>query len=594
MNISRPVLVVALLSTTYAFPCHAFAIDGPTDSTLFKDFSSCSQLTGVDRGVCSAHLSAFKKLIREKNSQVSPTTSFPVAYSSISPNSSLSTAPSTYLIDETFNIRKISATTKRLGHEIFRTDDPTLFIFDAEQVPGKGQPAIYELPLKGGVSGSSGSVNSFQLPNNSAFVGNGATVRPQFVIEGGIQSHYVMSAPNNDSVYYLANIEIDSRNPRKKAVRSTTAPTGYPAVTTPTSKAHIPAGVLNLKGAGIFFADNIKVVLDPADNQDDIDLVKLGCTNSADRKGTEERFIYRFTETKFDLQKSLKDVTHFQNAALSVDCDEKTGYVELTMKDTTTVIFVPTKTLLPRPTHSNGVVFSMNLAPREDVLRLDKSTCNSVVDQHGNDLSVDLTNKFHPDHYMGGVRGVNYCSDIKIMQGAFGIKDIEEAWGLIVVDHTDMHSCSTALDKRYQLGFAPVSAWSKAGFDVACNCTMPTSISFSSFPTYPYTTQVAYTSPTQIPGKGALAIDSNGTRGLTELEKAGIGIAAVTLDQVITHSWFYLSNRIKQAWIRHTSQVLAATLGLGIPAIQLLPKCKSGLKKTDIEIGLLKDPAQQM
>ncbi|WP_448216549.1 hypothetical protein [Endozoicomonas sp. 2B-B] len=465
-----------------------------------------------------------------------------------------------------------------------------MFIFDAEQVPGKGQPAIYELPLKGGVSGSSGSVNSFQLPNNSAFVGNGTTVRPQFVIEGGILSHYVMSAPNNDSVYYLANIEIDSRNPRKKAVRSTTAPTGSP-VTTPTSKAHIPAGVLNLKGAGIFVANNIKVVLDPADNQDDIDLVILGCANSADRKGTEEHFIYQFTETIFDLRKSLKEVKRFKNAALNVDCNEKTGHVELTMQDTTTVIFVPTEPLLARPPHSNGVVFSMNLSPRENVLRLDDSTCNSVVDQHGNDLSVDLTDLFRPYHYMGVFRGGSDCSDIKRIHGAFGIKDREEAWGLIDVDHTDLHRCST---ERYQLGFAPVSAWLKAGLDVACNCTMPTSVSFSSFPTYLYTTQVAYTSHTLIPGKGALSIDSNGTKGLTELEKAGIGIAAVTLDQAITHSWFYLSNRIKQAWIRHTSQVLAATLGLGIPAIQLLPKCRSGLKKADIEIGLLKDPALEM
>ncbi|WOG29697.1 hypothetical protein [Endozoicomonas sp. 8E] len=593
MNISRVGLAVALLSAMYAFPCHAFAMDGPTGSAVFKEFSSCSGLTSiVDKDVCSYHLSAFKALIREKNSQVSPTTSSSVAYSSISPNSSLSTVPGTYSISETVRIRKISATTKRLGQEIFRTNYPTLFIFDAEQVPGTGQPATYELPLRGGGS-SYGSVNSFQLPDNSAFVGNGTDILPEFVIEGGSRSHFVMSAPHNHSVYYLSNIEVDSRNPRKKAVGSKITPTGHP-VTTPASKAHIPAGILDLKGAGIFVADNVKVVLDPADNQADIDPVILGCSNYADRKGTEESFIYRFTHTEFDLLKSLEGVTHFQNAALNVDCKEKTGHVELTMQNTKTVIFVPTKTLLPRPTDSNGVLFSLSLWPRENVLRLVDSTCNSVVDQRGNDLSVDLTNLLHPDHYMGGVRGVSYCSDIKIMQGAFGIKDREEAWGLIVVDHTDLHSCSTALDKRYQLGFAPVSAWSKAGFDVACNCTMPTSISFSSFPTYPYTTQVAYTSLRQIPGKGALAIDSNGTKRLTELEKAGIGIAAVTLDQAITHSWFYLSNRIKQTWIRHTSQILAATLGLGIPAIQLLLKCKSGLKKVDMEIGLLKDPAQQM
>ncbi len=598
MNLSRPGLAVALLSAMCVSPSHVFAIGGSTGSPILTEVSSCSDLTSsVDKGVCSYHLSAFKEIIREKNRQLYPTTHSVSAFPTINPNISLSTfpgrSPDGALISEAVMIRKISATT-RLDHEAFRTTYPTLFIFDAERFSGKGlsgkrEPVVYELPLTRVVSDGSRRTSSFQLPDNSAFVGNRTDILPEFVVEGGIQNHFVMSASHNDAVYYLANIEIDSRNPLTKGAISTAAPTGRP-VPNPTKRAHVPVGILDLKGAGIFMADNIKVVLDPADNRAETKPVKLGCTNDADGRGAKESFIYRFTHSEFDLLQSTRGPKNVQNAALNVDCYLKTGHVQLTMKNTKTVISVPTKsdTLIPRPADNKSVLFSMSLWPRKNVLSLVDSTCNTVVDQHDNDLSIDLMNLLHPHHYMGGIGGSSkYCSDIKTIQGAFGLKDREEAWGLTVVPHTDLHSCSTELEKKYQLGFASLSEWSASGFDVACHCTTPTSIlstSSGSFRVSPYTTQVAYTSPAKISGEGAPAIEGNGTKGLTDGQKAGLGISLFIADQGIAHIWFCLSNRIRQVWIRHTSQLLAAAIGLGIPTVQLLiPKCDSGLRGRKIE-----------
>ncbi|WP_257280552.1 hypothetical protein [Endozoicomonas sp. ISHI1] len=374
-----------------------------------------------------------------------------------------------------------------------------MFIFDAEQSPGKGQPAVYELPLSEPVSDSIRRVNGFQLPDNSAFVGNRVDILPEFVIEGGIESHYVISATHNDSVYYLANIEVDSRHPLDSDDSSATATTGDPG-TTPATGDYIPAGILELRGAGIFVADNIRVVLDPADNDMRIRPVDLGCSNYGEF-GTEEHFVYRFLHSEFDLLKGLPGSTNTQNAALSVRCFQKKGQVQLTMKNTQTVIAVTTGTDPPTPVspQSSGVLFSIYLWPRENVLSFVDSTCNSVVDQFGNDLSIDLAHPSDPDHYMGGVFR-NYCSGIKMMNGAFGLKDREQAWGWVSFDDAGKRRCWAVNGKRYRAGFASLSAWSSAGFDVACNGTMSTAISSaSSFLSAsaivsPNTTQVAYTS----------------------------------------------------------------------------------------------------
>ncbi|WP_422137587.1 hypothetical protein [Endozoicomonas sp. ALC020] len=55
------------------------------------------------------------------------------------------------------------------------------------------------------------------------------------------------------------------------------------------------------------------------------------------------------------------------------------------------------------------------------------------------------------------------------------MKGRDEAWGLIDVDPAASHRCSNVFAKRYQLGFASVSTWSSAGFDVACHSDLPTS-----------------------------------------------------------------------------------------------------------------------
>ncbi|WP_257255046.1 hypothetical protein, partial [Endozoicomonas sp. SESOKO3] len=548
---------------------------------------------------CSHHLAVFKALIREKNNQIPAVTSSPSTSSGI-PRSS---PPAAAAISETVLIRKVSATTSRLDHEAFRTTYPTLFIFDAEQLSGKGQRAVYELPLTVPVTGRLRGVKSFQLPDNSAFVGSRIDILPVFVIEGGTQNHYVMSAPYNDSVYYLANIEIDSRNPLDTRASSATATTGYPDKT-PTKQDHIPAGILYLRGAGIFVADNIRVVLDLADNHRSVQLVELGCINFSDGRGTEEFFVFRFMHSEFDLLQSVPGSKDTQSAALNVRCFQKKGQVQLTMRNTKTIVFVPTETVTPTPglPTGSGVLFSIILWPRENVLSFVDSTCNSVVDQFGNDLTIGSAYPSDPDYYMGDVWG-SYCTDVNMVQGAFGLIDREQAWGWILGD-TGEHGCESSLEKTYRTGFASVSAWSSADFDVACNYAVPTAISSaSSFLSASssaslYTTQVAYTSSkliTDADNTSGPVISIAGTAELRGFEvpektptwvKASIGAGLFLGGLAITQTWFHCSKRIKQTWIRYTSQALAATLGLGLPALQLLPKCVCRLRRDTVDIPL--------
>ncbi|WP_062270514.1 hypothetical protein [Endozoicomonas arenosclerae] len=609
MNISRPRMAVAVLSAIYAFPFSVFATGESTTGSSFTEVSSCSELSStVDRDVCDHHLLVLQALIREKNSQSSTSTSTP--------------SPTPSPIPETVKIRKISNASTRPSREAFETTGPTLFIFDAERSSGQRQPAIYELQLSesqtiGSEEPSPG--NSFELPDNSAFVGNATDILPEFVIEGGIQNHYVMSAPHNDSVYHLANIEIDSRNPLETGSSSTMVPSALPTPT-PASQDHVPSGILDLRGAGIFDADNVKVVLDPADNKMSLNPVELGCTNKANGRGAEELFVYRFTHSEIDLLLGELSATSSENAAIKVRCGHNIGHIQLTMRNTRTVISLPTvssssvtmPTSTPMessPPKSSGVLFSMQLTSRENVLSFVDSTCNSIVDQFGNDISVDPGNPSNPDHYMGEIRGSNFCLGIEenLVQGAFGLKDREQAWGWLLGDNTNQYGCGSSLQKTYRAGFASVSQWAEAGVNVACNCPMPTPtstvammedtssmglsftegvdqttthvLSTSSASTQD-STQVPYASPTSSPDTGALGMN-NGTEGLSTPDKVGIGVAGGVLfaiDQAITHTWFHLSNRIKQAWIRYTSQVLATIFGVGIPAVQLAPKCASGLR----------------
>ncbi len=513
MIIFRLDIVVALLLSIYAFPSCAFPAVSSTVSSTYTEVSSCSELTSrVDRNVCSHHLAAFKALIREKNNRLS-------------------------LIPETVMIRKISATSERLSHEVFETLHPTLFIFDAEQLHEKKQPVVYELPLTEDARISHEGGSTFHLPDNSAFVGNRADILPVFVTQGVLQDHFVISATHSDSVYYLANIEIDSRNPQVLNNSSTVALAGSSELT-PTKQNHLLAGVLNLMGAGIFVANNVKVVLDPADNQMRIKPVKLGCRSFAGGRASEVNFVYRFMNSEFDLLRGVKGRKDFQNAVLNVECFEKTGKVQLTMKNTKTVIFVPTD-------------------------------------------------------------GRSYCSGIKIIQGAFGLKDREQAWGLIATDHNDKHSCVAELGNGYHTGFAPVSEWSETGFDVACNCTTlepassASSISPNLLTASPYTNLVVNISfiAGSDPDTGAQVIN-NEMQALT-YQRAAIAVL-ILLDQAITHTWFFLSYHIKQAWIRHTSRALASIMGFGLPALQLT-YCRTGVvgeTKLSLLFWLLKDQNQ--
>uniref|UniRef100_UPI0021486925 hypothetical protein n=1 Tax=Endozoicomonas sp. SESOKO2 TaxID=2828743 RepID=UPI0021486925 len=81
-----------------------------------------------------------------------------------------------------------------------------------------------------------------------------------------------------------------------------------------------------------------------------------------------------------------------------------------------------------------------------------------------------------------------------MMNGAFGLKDREQAWGWVSFDDAGKRRCWAVNGKRYRAGFASLSAWSSAGVDVECNSTMPTAISSASATVSPNTTQVAYTS----------------------------------------------------------------------------------------------------
>ncbi|WP_252176367.1 hypothetical protein [Endozoicomonas sp. 4G] len=450
------------MSAVYAFASGVFATVESTGSSAYTEVANCYELASpVDRSVCNYHLSVFKDLIREKNSQSFSERLSLTASPGIPKNTFSISFSGTPPIHETVRIRKISATTSRLDQEVFRTTHPTLFIFDAEQSSGNGRAAVYELPEPGR------RVNGFQLPNNSAFVGNRVDILPEFVINSERKLHYVMLARDNDSVYYLANIEIDSRNPLSTGNSLATLPSGE-SDPTPTTGSYEPGGILDLTGAGIFVADNIKVVLDPVDNGGMIKPVVLGCKGLADGKATEKHFIYRFTRSEFDLLQGIQRPTQDQNAAVNVDCAEKTGQVQLTMKNTKTVISLPPKTdtATPASAQSSGMLFSMTLRHRENIVRLVDSTSNSIVDQFGNDLSIDSVNPLGPVPYMGTLWHGKYCSDVKLIQGAFGLKGRDEAWGLIDVGHATAYCRPAGIFKKYQLGFAPVSTWSTINTDL--------------------------------------------------------------------------------------------------------------------------------
>ncbi len=577
MNISRSGQGAVLLLAIHTFSCHASPTACSTESSICTKFSSCSKLASdTDRSFCIHHLDAFKDLIRQKNNQVPPATFTP----GTSPGTPSVSAP----IAETVEIRKISATAEPLGQEVFKTNVPTLFIFDAEQSSGEEQPAVYELPLKT-ISRGHRTINTFQLPDNSAFVGNNADILPEFVIGRGKHHHFMISATRNNAVYYLANIEIDSRNPLDMGRGLATGQ----SFTTPTTQNHTPFGIMDLRGAGIFVADNIKLVMDPADSDMKIGLVELGCTNYADGVGTEENFIYRFMRSEFYLSQGEQGPTRRQNAALSVRCLQKTGQVALTLKDTTTFISVPTGRTATDSPKSSSELFYIALYFRKNVLNFVDSTCNSVVDQFRNDLSIDRDNPSDPDHYMGRVFNNNFCFDFKMIDGAFGLKGRAQAWGFVpAVEHVGKRSCWGK--KRYQAGFASVSEWSSADVHVACHCSMPTSTSsisntsVSSFTTSSYTTQVSPALTSDVVDTGALVMNKTDAAGLKALEKLTtgekvcVGAGVFLADQIVTQSWFHLSKRIRQAWIRHTSQALAITFGLGFPAFQWLPGCISGLR----------------
>ncbi|WP_422133176.1 hypothetical protein [Endozoicomonas sp. ALD040] len=87
------------------------------------------------------------------------------------------------------------------------------------------------------------------------------------------------------------------------------------------------------------------------------------------------------------------------------------------MKNTKTVVSLPTETHIPAPESpkSSGVLFDLTLLPRENVLHLVGCTCNSIVDQFGNDLSIDSANPSHPAPYVGGIWYAGYCCDDKVI-----------------------------------------------------------------------------------------------------------------------------------------------------------------------------------
>lgn len=89
------------------------------------------------------------------------------------------------------------------------------------------------------------------------------------------------------------------------------------------------------------------------------------------------------------------------------------------------------------------------------------------------------------------------------------------------VDDTGKHVGMSVLEGRYQVGFAPVSAWSEAGLDVACNCTMSAPASSSSLIALPCTAQLANASITDgsDSGEAGFMVNENDNAGSYENQR---------------------------------------------------------------------------
>ena len=479
-------------------------------------------------------------------------------------------------------------------------DQPnTLYIF--ESLDSNGDQAVYVLP------------DRFNAPDNIAMVGNDPSVWP--IIMGEYETvHYekifsLLTAVNPDSHYFFADLTFYTA--RLEADRPPDDP-DYPNIEDYPDKRSVkldenPVNSLDFRGAGHVTLKNVKVRHDSHFDLYSIKLVQLGCTSK-------QRYPkYEISDSIFELNVNLDEQIQHEKTVFFIECHESKAGIFLTVHNTTSILYsdIATNSVINADHNAkhHGVVISTRLFPADHLLRFVGSTCNTVIDHQGNDISqtqmgsIDSTNEWMTGHALA--------------TGGFGLKCSDQAWGFT---HSVLpEEPGEKPSGRYISRFAPLSYWRSQGQDLTCPdiCVLSPPLSSSSpEPTNTLlpgmstsssilstrasvntTTTGMFTSgspaptstmaltgaitpavttgtvtATSLPGRyNANQPDaSRDSSDITDNLKVIIPTVAagMIIGQVVTNLWYYHSRKIKNPEVRGVSKFLAITLGLGVPLLQ--------------------------
>ena len=457
----------------------------------------------------------------------------------------------------------------------------TLYIF--ESLDSNNYQAVYVLP------------DQFRAPDNIAMAGNDPQVWP--IIMGQSETlpldrkFALMSAVNPDSHYYFADLSFHTGRPGGVSLshfsgsgsaegdgsgKGDGSAEGDPDKRSVLAE-ESPRNSLDFMGAGHVTLKNVKVRHDTIYEEDINSLVHLGCTS-------QQRYPkYTITNSIFELPAAFNNLVKYEKSVFFIECHEEHAGITLTLQNTTSILYPVTYGVGPHATKHYAEVMDVRLFPADKLLRFTGSTCNSVVDPRGNDIS---------EAHIGSIRSTNvWLTGLPLATGGIGFKCHSQAWGWAhsVLPEEPGESPSG----HYISRFAPLSYWNSQGEDLTCPhiCTVSSSMTVtppSSTDTEPSEESTlpsrqptqASTNSTSIPEKHG---SGQGDRVSSDALKVVLPVVAggLILDQIVTHLWYYHSGSIRHPQARRVNKVLATALGLGLPLVQQLIAKKMRAQKIE-------------
>ena len=367
----------------------------------------------------------------------------------------------------TTTITTVPANSPKPVHTINQPN--TLYIF--ESLDSNGDQAVYILP------------DRFNAPDNVAMVGNDPDAWPLIMGESETVPYEkifsLLRAVDPDSHYFFADLSFYTA--REEADRPPDDPDypnieDYPDIDPGKRSVQLdenPVNSLDFRGAGHVTMKNVKVRHDSHFDLDSIKLVQLGCTS----KQRYPRYV--ISDSIFELNVFLDTEIDHEKSVFFIECHEDKAGITLTVKDTTSILYsdIATNSVINVDHHAkkHGVVISALLAPASHLLRFVDSTCNTVIDHQGNDVSrtqmgsIDSTNEWMTGHALA--------------TGGFGLKCSDQAWGFA---HSVLpEEPGEEPSGRYISRFAPLSYWRSQGQDLTCPdiCVLSLPLSPSPEPT---------------------------------------------------------------------------------------------------------------